>query len=186
MNVSFLVHRWPRNSRTTFWRKLLNWKKVLNLLKNWIRFVFLFWNFATVCRRCYTFWEPVHVLIIKFSGKRMTKTYATGCPKRVTWISTIFRVLRWLLSAVNGLGILSVSLIVLPALWPKLLVRMIPSMMFCSQKRMRNGWVCRMNRQVLSMEPRSIGPNLCTSKPPKIWFLEWMTNVRKFLMPIKV
>ena len=31
------------------------------------------------------------------------------------------------------------------------------------------------------MELRKIGHNLSTSKPPKIRFLEWMTNVRKFL-----
>ena len=49
------------------------------------------------------------------------------------------------------------------------------------QKRLSNGWIWRMNRKVLSMELRKIGHNLSTSKPPKIWFLDWMTNVRKFL-----
>ena len=58
--------------------------------------------------------------------------------------------------------------------------------MFHLQKRLRNSWVWRMNRKVLSMEPRKLGHNLSSSKPPKIWFLEWMTNVRKFSTLIKL
>ena len=36
MNLSFLVHRSAQNRRQTYWeRKLMNWEKLMELLKNW-------------------------------------------------------------------------------------------------------------------------------------------------------
>ena len=40
-------------------------------------------------------------------------------------------------------------------------------------------------QKVLSMELRKAGHNLSTPKPPTLLFLEWMTNVRNFLILIK-
>ena len=87
----------------------------------------------------------------------------------------------------GGLGVSSASLL---AFWPQLLARVTfsrrftrkHSKIFHLQKRFRNGWVWRMNRIFLSMESRKTGHNISSSKPPKNWFLEWMTNVRKFSM----
>ena len=58
--------------------------------------VFLSWKIASVRQSCCTSWEPVHVLIIHFSWKNMTKPYAPGFSKCVTWTWTIFRGLGWL------------------------------------------------------------------------------------------
>ena len=145
----------------------------------------LCWKIASVCQNCCTSWEPVHVLTIQLSWKSMTKPYATGFPKCVVWTSTLFRVLS---GQMTGVGVSSASLLTLPPFWLRLLGRVTlsrrfsrkHSKMFHLQKRLRNGWVWRMNKKVLSMEL-----NLSSSKPPKIWFLEWMTNVRKFSTLIK-
>ena len=126
--------------------------------------------------------------------KKMTKPYATGFPKCVTRTSTTVWVLSWLCP---------LRWVVLgfhphhnqhsPPFWHQLLARVTLSQrfslkhskMFRLQNLLRNGWVWRMKTKVLSMELRKIGHNLYTSKPPKIWFVEWMTNVRKFSTLIK-
>ena len=98
-----------------------------------------------------------------------------------------------LLAEMGGLGVSSVSLLALSTfLFSAFGASDFLTTIFLEtfenfrlQKRLRNGWVGRMNRKVLSMKDRKIGHNLSTSKPPKTWFQEWMTNVRKFLPLIK-
>ena len=138
---------------------------------------FLCWKIASVCKSCCTSWEPVHVLIIQLSWNSMTKRYATGFPKCVMWTSTIFRVLSLLCPLKCIIPAFLASTFgasdFLTTIFWKLLK------MFHILKRLRNAWVWRMNRKVLSMEPRKNGCNLSSSKPPKIWFPEWMTIDRK-------
>ena len=156
--------------------------------------VFIRWKVASVCQSCCTSWEPVHVLIIQLSWRNMTKPCATGFPKCVTWTSTIFRVLswlcllRWVILGFHPHHYYHFPCFLASAFDASDFLTTIFSEIFedvSLQKRLRSGWVWRMNRKVLSMELRKTRHNLSTSKPPKIWFLEWMTNVRNFLTLIK-
>ena len=97
MNLAFLVHRSARNHKQTYWKKINELEKSSGIVEELDAHCgFLFWKIASVCQSCCTPWEPVHVLIIQLVWKNMTKPYATGFPKCVTWTSTIFRGLSWL------------------------------------------------------------------------------------------
>ena len=90
----------------------------------------------------------------------------------------------------GGLGVPSASFLALPIFWPQLLVRVtfwrrFSSMMFRLRNRSRNGWIWEMNRKIVWMQPRNMRHILSMSNPHKIWFLDWMPNVRKFLPLVK-
>ena len=107
-------------------------------------------------------------------------------------VIVILSTLSALPAKTGGLGLSSASILTLLTFLAPLLVQETASdfhrrfsgkhwKTFCLQNRLRIGWVGRMIKIVLSMEPRKIVHHMSTSKPPKIWYLDWMTNVRKFL-----
>ena len=152
---------------------------------------FLCWKIASVWQTCCTSWESVNVLIIHGKLCQNRTRRVLMC---VMWTSTLFRVLSWLCPlGWVVLGFHPHQYQHFPPFWPQLLVPVTFSRRYTREtfedvsfkKRLQNGWVWRNNSEVLSIELRKLGHNLSTSKQPKIWFLQWMTNLRKFSTLIK-
>ena len=87
----------PKSQANFLEKKINELEKVNGLVdKLEAHYGFLSLKIASVCQSCCTYWEPLRVLIIQFSWKNMTKPYATGVPKCVTWTSTLFWGFSWL------------------------------------------------------------------------------------------
>ena len=85
-------------------------QRLENCWKMDAQYVFYCRKSAWVCQSCAS-WEPVKVLIIQLSWKRMPKLYATVSPKCVTWIRQIFHTQLALLAEIGGLWVSFASLL---------------------------------------------------------------------------
>ena len=60
MNLSYLVHRSARNHKQTYWkRKLMDWKKLMELLKNYMR--------TREGEHAYIGYDPHYIFVFKMS-----------------------------------------------------------------------------------------------------------------------